>query len=219
MATDWVAWHDQYAADGALVRRLEVVRRLIRTALDGAPPGEIRVVSMCAGDGRDLLGVLGDHPRRRDVRARLVELEPALGERARAEAARLGLDGVEVVCGDAAQTDAYADAVPAQLVLVCGVFGNITDDDIRGTIEHLPELCAPHASVVWTRGRFDPDITPRVRRWFNDAGFVELEFVRVADSTATVGLQRLRAEPRPLERGARLFTFLADAERPSRKGA
>ena len=100
MATDWVAWHDQYAADGALVRRLEVVRRLIRTALDGAPPGEIRVVSMCAGDGRDLLGVLGDHPRRHEVRARLVELEPALAERARTEATRLELDGVEVVCGE-----------------------------------------------------------------------------------------------------------------------
>src|ERR1700736_5534353 len=122
VATDWVAWHDQYAADDALVRRLEVVRRLIRTALDGAPPGEIRVVSMCAGDGRDLLGVLGDHPRRHEVRARLVELEPALAERARTEATRLELDGVEVVCGDAAQTDVYAHAVPAQLVLVCGVF-------------------------------------------------------------------------------------------------
>ena len=217
MATDWVAWHDQYATDAALVQRLEVVRRLIRAALNSAPAGEIRVVSMCAGDGRDLLGVLADHPRRGDVRARLLELEPALAQRARAEATRLGQQGIDVVCGDAGRTDAYEHAVPAQVVLVCGVFGNITDDDIRGTIEHLPELCAPDASVVWTRGRFDPDITPRVRRWFNDAGFDELDFVRVPDSTATVGLQRLRAEPRPLQRGVQLFTFLSDEERPSRK--
>ncbi|HWW10308.1 MAG TPA: hypothetical protein VNY76_08685 [Candidatus Acidoferrales bacterium] len=218
MATDWVAWHDQYEADGALVRRLEVVRRLIRSALDSAPAGEIHVVSMCAGDGRDLLGVLADHPRRADVRARLVELQPTLVERAQAAAARLELDGIEVVCGDAARTDAYENAVPAEVVLVCGIFGNITDEDIRGTVDHLPEFCAPHASVVWTRGRFEPDITPQVRQWFNDAGFVELDFVRVPDSTATAGLQRLRAKPRPLQRGVQLFTFLSDEERPGRKG-
>jgi hypothetical protein len=217
VATDWVAWHDQYEADGALVRRLEVVRRLIRTALDSAPAGEIHVISMCAGDGRDLLGVLADHSRRRDVRARLVELEPTLVERARAEAARLELDGIEVVCGDAARTDAYENAVPAQVVLVCGVFGNITDDDIRGTVDHLPEFCAPLASVVWTRGRFEPDVTPQLRRWFNDAGFVEVDFVSVPDSTASAGLQRLQAEARPLQRGVQLFTFLSDEERPARK--
>jgi len=217
VATDWVAWHDQYATDAALLRRLEVVRRLICTALDSAPAGEIHAVSMCAGDGRDILGVLADHPRRRDVRARLVELEPALVERARAEVGRHDLEGVEVLCSDAGRTDAYEGAVPAQVVLVCGVFGNITDDDIRGTIDHLPELCAPGASVVWTRGSFDPDITPRVRRWFRDAGFVELDFVRVPESTATVGLQRLRAEPRPFLGGVQLFTFLAEEERPSRK--
>ena len=48
-------------------------RVILRVALDGAPPGELRVVSMCAGQGRDVIGVLSQHPRRSDVRARLVE--------------------------------------------------------------------------------------------------------------------------------------------------
>jgi hypothetical protein len=37
-----------------------------------------------------------------------------------------GLDGVHVVAGDASITDAHAGALPADLILLCGVFGSIT---------------------------------------------------------------------------------------------
>ncbi|SEH03324.1 hypothetical protein SAMN05444920_13542 [Nonomuraea solani] len=68
---DWVAWHDHYDVPGsALERRLAVVRRWVGAALD---EGASRVVSLCAGQGRDLLPVLAAHPRRAQVRARLVE--------------------------------------------------------------------------------------------------------------------------------------------------
>ena len=44
-------------------KRTAAVQGYIRSVLDTAPPGPIRVVSMCAGEGRDLLGVLADHQR------------------------------------------------------------------------------------------------------------------------------------------------------------
>ena len=63
---NWVEWHDEYDQPGtSLHRRLELVRHRIREALDAAPPGPIRALSMCAGQGLDLLGVLDDHPRAR----------------------------------------------------------------------------------------------------------------------------------------------------------
>ena len=43
--------------------------------------------------------------------------------------------GIEVLCADAGTTASYAGAVPADLVLVCGVFGNITDADMMHTID------------------------------------------------------------------------------------
>ena len=92
----------------------------IREVLDDRPPGPIRVVSMCAGEGRDLLEVLADHPRAGDVRGRLVELNPELAARAAAGAP----PGIAVEIADAGWTDAYLGAVPADLVLACGVFGN-----------------------------------------------------------------------------------------------
>ncbi|HEX5097459.1 MAG TPA: class I SAM-dependent methyltransferase, partial [Acidimicrobiia bacterium] len=167
MSRDWRAWHTAYDADTPLAQRLVIVQRAIADVLDAAPPGLIRAVSMCTGEGRDLLGVLPEHPRAGDVRARLVELDPELATRARASAPAT----VEVVCADAAETDVYAGAVPANVVLVCGVFGNIPDDDIQRTIRTLPSLCAAEAFVIWTRHRRPPDRTIDIRRWFAEAGF------------------------------------------------
>src|SRR5436305_2938117 len=129
---DWHAWHERYdEPDSQLARRLVVVQDRIARFLDAAPPGDIRVLSMCAGQGRDLLGVLEHHPRRSDVSALLVELDPRNASAAREHAARAGLSRVEVVTGDAALTDHYVSHAPADLVMACGVFGNITPEDIE----------------------------------------------------------------------------------------
>ncbi len=216
--SEWVAWHEGYAPGSPLARRLAVVQRLIRAALDASPPGPIRLISMCAGDGRDLLGVLPGHTRVADVRGRLVELDPELAERARAQAAAVS-PRIEVVTGDAALTSSYAGAVPADLVLVCGVFGNITDDDIHNTVAHLPSFCAPNATVIWTRGTFAPDLTQTIRVWLMEAGFSELDFVTVPKTTVGVGVNRLTSPPLEFETGLRLFTFLPREERASVRSA
>ena len=92
---DWLAWHDAYDVPGSpLAQRLGVVQGWIRRTLDQAPPGPVRAVSMCAGQGRDLIGVLSGHPRRAEVTARLVELDPRIAaaarQRARSEERRVG---------------------------------------------------------------------------------------------------------------------------------
>ncbi len=214
--SEWVLWHRGYEHNRSLALRLEVVQRLIRSAIDRCPAGPIRVVSMCAGDGRDLLGVLAEHPRRRDVCARLVELDPELAAFGAAHAARVSTS-VEVVNGDASMTSAYAGAVPANIVLVCGVFGNITDDDVRRTVAQLPSLCAPDATVIWTRGTFPPDLTPSIRRWFQAGGYSELSFVAIPGTTVGVGAHLLESPPRAFDPNLRLFTFLPRAERPSQR--
>ncbi|HVC42841.1 MAG TPA: hypothetical protein VND54_12760 [Candidatus Saccharimonadales bacterium] len=212
--SEWVEWHKGYAPGSPLTRRLEIVQGLIRGALDAAPPGPIAVISMCAGDGRDLLGVLAGHPRRDDVRARLVELDPELAARAH-ERAALVSPAIDVVTGDAAWTSSYAGAVPADIVLACGIFGNITDDAVRNTVTRLPALCAPNATVIWTRGTFAPDLTPTIRAWFMEAGFSEVDFVTIPGTTLGVGADRLMSPPPAFEPGLRLFTFLERECRPS----
>jgi hypothetical protein len=205
---DWNAWHAQYdQADSWLPRRLEAVRTQIRAALADAPAGPLTVVSLCAGDGRDILAVLADHPRRHEVRARLVELDPR-NAAAASEAARLaGLDQVEVITGDAALTDQYRGLVPADLVLVCGVFGNITDDDIRRTVGACSRLCATGGTVIWTRHRADPDLVPTICEWFADQGF-ELRWLSEPEAGYGVGAHRFTGASQPFQPGARLFEFV-----------
>lgn len=215
MTSEWVNWHRQYEEGSSLSKRLDVVRTLIRDELDRRPPGPLRALSMCAGDGRDLLEVLASHPRRADVRARLVERDPALAAGARDRIARHRLAGIHVVEGDAGRARVYEGAVPADLLLVCGVYGNISDTDIRNTIAHLPELAAPGAFVAWTRGRFQPDLTTTIRTWFRAAGFEEIRFVPVPGSTMAAGANRLVVPPRPFDLSVRLFEFLAAGERPA----
>jgi hypothetical protein len=187
-----------------LQRRLAIVQRHIGATLHSAPSGPIRVVSMCAGQGHDLLGVLDGHPRAADVQARLVEIDPRNCDVARAVAPA----NVDIVTGDASDTTAYAGAVPAELVLVCGVFGNIADHHIVNTIETLPSLCAPGATVIWTRHRREPDRTTEVRKWFVDAGFSEVTFEAPEGFIFGVGVNRLTADPVPFQPGKKMFDFL-----------
>jgi hypothetical protein len=138
------------------------------------------------------------------VQGRLVELDPELAATASANAP----DSIEVLCGDAGARSSYAGAVPADLVLVCGVFGNITDDDMMGSIDLLPTLCAPGAHAIWTRHRRPPDATPGVRERFGAAGFDEVAFHAPGGTMFAVGMHRLVAAPRPFSDAGRLFEFI-----------
>ena len=214
MSPDWVEWHRRYDDPSSyLSQRLELVQGHLAAALDGSPPGTIRLVSMCAGQGRDVVGVLAEHPRTPDVRALLVERDPRLVEVARSSVARSGLEHVEVVCGDAGIIGTYAGAIPAGVVLVCGVFGNITDADVANTVATLPVMCRPGATVIWTRHRHSPDLTPAIRAWFDQAGFEEIAFDGPLELSVGVGAHRLVGDPPSVGAapGLRLFEFTEDA--------
>ena len=76
-STDWDAWHDDYAdPTSPLAQRLQVVQRAIEGHLDSSAPRDVRVVSACAGDGRDLLQVLERRDDADRVSATLIEADP-----------------------------------------------------------------------------------------------------------------------------------------------
>jgi hypothetical protein len=212
---DWVRWHDAYEDPGSgLSTRLALVQAHLSDALAIAPAGPIRLVSLCAGQGRDVIGVLPGHPRRDDVSALLVELDPVNAMEASDAAAAAGLTGVTVREADAGVVAIYAHALPADVLLLCGIFGNVSDEDIRQTATAAAAMCAAGGTVIWTRHRRPPDLTGQIRSWFLAAGFDELAFDAPDTETLTgVGVCRrpsaalsAATESAPLP-GGRLFTF------------
>ncbi len=144
---DYEQWLQRYDDPrSALSWRLRQVQAWLSEKLEDRS-GPIRVLSVCAGDGRDIIDVLAGREDSARVQSVLLEAHPGIAERARARAAAAGISGLTVRTGDAADTSAYVDAVPADLVLLVGIFGNISRTDISTTIAiprsvELPRLCS-----------------------------------------------------------------------------
>jgi hypothetical protein len=175
---DWYEWHRGYDESTALKLRLEAVQRHIIDALDRAPTGPFRVLSICAGDGRDLIGALRDHPRRNDAIGTLLELDPRLVEQGRALAAGANLRAqVHFDCADATRGNAYEGRIPCQLMLACGVVGNLAPDTTPAFIRLASAVCATGGTLIWTRllsANTRASHTTVVRRLLAGAGFKEI---------------------------------------------
>jgi len=197
LVTDWVAWHRGYDdPSSSLSVRLERVSWHLGRAIDRAPAGPVRLVSLCAGQGNDVLGVLPGHPRRDDVSALLVEADATNAALARERAAAAGLGGVRVREADASMVASFADVLPADVLLLSGIFGNIGDADIKRTVDAAAALCADGATVIWSRHRRPPDVTVQMRAWLAANGFEEVAFDALETEFLTgVGVHRLARPP------------------------
>ena len=155
---DYDRWHHLYDDPGSgLSWRLNRVQHYITQFLD-QNAGSVRVLSVCSGDGRDVLGVLAGREDASRVTVTLLELNPALAERARVTAAAVAPQTeVSVRTADAGNTDAYVGAVPADLVLLVGIMGNISDADVQALVAapgrcavRVPASCGPAAVTATT---------------------------------------------------------------------
>jgi hypothetical protein len=212
--TDWTEWHSAYDdPESSLSQRLVAVREQLLRVLAARGGRPTHLVSICAGDGRDTLPVIAtaDAP----VEAVLVELDERLGAAARREADRLGLGRVDIRRKDAGCLESFAGVPPADVFMACGVFGNITDDDLERTIRTLPQLLAADAAVIWTRGRpkndptrHDGEPAEMVRAVFARHNFVEEAFVRPDDADYRVGVHRFAGEPQRRTPASPMFRFV-----------
>src|SRR3954451_21273450 len=184
-------------------------------------PGGARRADRTGPERESVCGRRARHPGRPRgaggrgwVSVTLVEVLPELVERARTAAAEVAAD-VEVVAADAGCSETYVGlgTVPADVVLLVGVLGNISDGDVAATVAAMPRLCAPGATLLWSRGRSlegaDDFVTP-VRRAFSAAGFAEvcIRSFDVEDDHRALGVVRFDGPPVPLGPRETWFTFV-----------
>ena len=206
---DYVGWHTAYDDPASsLSVRLRHVQRAIVEWLDRTT-GPVHVLSVCAGQGHDILGALAerDQADRSRVIGTLIEIDPTNVAIARRRITDLDV-ALTVVAADAGTTDTYVGLPPADLLLLSGIMGNISAADIERLVRVSRQLCAPGATVIWTRGAQDPDLSPGIRRWFDQAGYEELSCEEWIEGTQMrVGVNRLIRPPEPLRAGEDIFTF------------
>ena len=209
---DWHAWHQEYADPASsLSRRLEEVWIQLAALLERGA-GSVRLLSLCSGDGRDTIPVVAGAER--DVAVTLVELDEGLARAAAAAAAAAGI-AADVRTGDAGAAATWSDLPPVDVLMLCGVFGNISDADVERTVVAARSMLTPGGAVIWTRGNRVPDDptehtddpAERVRLVFLAAGFDEVAFVRPTDASYRVGVARL-LEPAGDPLPPRLFSFV-----------
>ena len=202
----WVEWHEGYQQPGnSLSRRLEVVKKRLSAALDQLGPSPT-ILSLCSGDGRDVIGALSDYPSPIG-RVVLVEVDQDLAERARTAAEAHKLTKVEVRCKDAGATQSFVDVVPVDVLLLCGIFGNIDHSAVKRVVEFVPSLVRIGGYVIWTRGGSEPDRRRGIRNWFAEVGIEELAFDGAPEPYG-VGLNRITGPGLIDERlPERLFSF------------
>jgi hypothetical protein len=208
---DWVQFLNGYDAWPPLQSRLQIVREQLTDALSGCSPGSIRLISLCAGDGRDVIGTMPDHPRRDDTTATLIENNAELVARGQAAIAHLGLSAhIRFVCADATLSDTYVTIVPAEVVVLAGVLGNVQPAAEPQLIDGLRGLCSPGGSVIWTRGVGNADgqqAAERIRRYLAAAGFRERVLTNTKPHSFVVGTHVFEGTPRLLTAATKLFEF------------
>lgn len=205
---DYETWLDDYASPGSsLSWRLRQVQAWLGEALE-TRQGPLTVVSLCAGDGRDLVDVLAGRADADRVHGVLVELNPAIAQRARDRARAAGLLAIEVRTADAGDTNSFLGAVPADVVLLVGVLGNISSEDLTRTIAAMPAFCRPGGTLIWSRGRDRDNANDRVRSQLRDVGFAELDYAELdRGSSPALGAVRYDGPAVEVVPDQRLFTF------------
>ena len=207
---EWGDWHDAYEDPSSeLVGRMMMVRRHVAAIVSEAPPGPVTVVSICGGQGRELIGALEDHPRKADVRGRLVELDADNAAFARRWAAEAGVIGLEIVTGDASLSASYAGLDPVDLVVISGVFGHLSSSDWLRLIDFTRQIRHTGSGVVWTSHRSNDGPAEWLRRAFLERRFEEFEHGLVPgdDFQFTVTRNLYTGVQQPFEPHATIFTF------------
>lgn len=213
---DWSDWHDEYQnEDSELNARKRAVQAQVVAVVEQCPPGPVMIVSICGGQGREVIGALENHERRADIRGRLVELDARNAAFARAWAQKVQLGNLDVLAGDASLTDSYQGLAPVDLVVISGVFGHVNDADRMRLIGFLQQVCRKGSCVVWTFISWGDGKIEQLRGHFRDNMFEEESFETLSGNYAfTIARSRYVGEPAPFVPHAKFFSFGSSRDNP-----
>src|SRR5690606_15461460 len=185
---NWQKWHDKYKSDDNLKNRLLAVQKAIKSCLPKDNNEIYTILDLGAGDGRDIAEALKNYPKPANIQGLLVEIDEVLAAQAMQAMQNAELTNLKVIVGDASSIKNSASTVPVDLVLLCGIVGNISDEDVEKAIKALPMLLKPGGKVIWTRNRREPDKTPVIRELLKSNDLDEVQYIAAENSIYGIGV-------------------------------
>jgi 2-polyprenyl-3-methyl-5-hydroxy-6-metoxy-1,4-benzoquinol methylase len=161
------------------------------------------IVSVCAGQGLDLIPILRQYPNSAD--AYLIDIEQQNIDHI--NKISTGLEGIHTYAADATVSNTYINnKIPrANLLLVCGVFAHLTSEDQSIFIQNMRSLLKPGGYVIWTRiDEYLNDIHEK----FENNGYKKIDLSHINLSTGSVGMSRLKESIKTLHPDKQIFNFL-----------
>ncbi len=209
----WNLWPDSAYKKQPYQHRLSTVQEHLAKCLDAAPVGSLRIISICAGDGRDVIGVLESHRRRSDVSACLLEQNPQSVAAGVCRSTTAGLENtVAFLNVDATAYATYKNLAPADIVLLCGVWGHVPADERGQLVQAVASLCNPGGTVIWTRGVAKGMIRLRqIQIHFAAPAWDQVRLSLTRDNNWAVVTHRYCGPTGKLPASGRIFNFRAGA--------
>ena len=76
------------------------------------------------------------------------------------------IQNVHLINKNAGLRETYNDIPQADIIIICGVFGHLSLLDIKSTISFIKHLLNENGFVIWSRHKFDNDISEDIKNIF-----------------------------------------------------
>jgi hypothetical protein len=123
-------------------------------------------------------------------------------------------DKVQFVNDDATDYATYQNIAPAEIVLVCGVWGHVPADERMSLIKGIEALCKPGGMSIWTRGVADGrDRLHEIESLFARPLWECVRTTATGDKQWAVSTHRYCGQRVELPQAGRIFNFQRRAGR------
>ena len=209
----WSGWPEKAYRRDRYQQRLLAVQEHLAECLDFALHSPVQILSICAGDGRDVIGVLRSHPRPKNAAAWLVELDRQSVAAGVRHATSVGLEhAVTFLNDDATDFATFTNIPPSDIVLVCGVWGHVPVAERARLVRALAAFCKPNGAAIWTRGlTLGLAQLREIQSQFVGPSWEEVRLQFTPDNRWGVATHRYRGPPVERPTSGRIFNFQCTA--------
>lgn len=173
----WTEWHENaYNNTNSLAyQRTEIVKNLINKYLYEINKNVV-IVSIGAGQGRDILSVLKERKDNNRIFTYLIDTDMECLDYAKNYAEKNNIINVNVVNIDGSLTENYKDIPKADLIIFCGMMNQKNTEEVKSLANNMKFLCNEDAQIIWSRHGYDEDYSTSFRNVFNENFYKELDF-------------------------------------------